>query len=109
MAVNALRLVVITHLISLKNFLRSGDTTPTAQVSARKGLISHRRRLLRIDYELITGRRFFHIEFMNHQTTGEGSARQISAAYSRIVRSLENRPELATFMIALRAQPPASA
>ena len=37
--------------------------------------------------------------------TGQGFACQISAAYSAIVRSLENLPELATFRIALRAQP----
>src|SRR5262249_15615347 len=38
-----------------------------------------------------------------HHTTGHGFARQISAAYSVIVRSLENLPELATFRMALRA------
>src|ERR1700740_1036570 len=41
--------------------------------------------------------------------TGHGLTCQISAAYSAIVRSLENFPELATFRIALRAQPSGSA
>src|SRR5262245_23103526 len=44
-----------------------------------------------------------------NQPTGEGSACQISAAYSLIVRSLENRLEQATLTIALRAQPSGSA
>src|ERR1700757_888654 len=35
--------------------------------------------------------------------TGQGFTSQMSAAYSAIVRSLENLPELATFRIALRA------
>ena len=43
------------------------------------------------------------------QGTGHGFAFQISAAYSAIVRSLENLPEPATFRIALRAQPSGSA
>src|SRR5579863_5911233 len=38
------------------------------------------------------------------QGIGHGSAFQISAAYSAIVRSLENLPEAATLTIALRAQ-----
>src|SRR5277367_4143991 len=38
------------------------------------------------------------------QGTGQGSAFQILAAYSAIVRSLENLPEPATFKIALRTQ-----
>src|SRR5580700_4502239 len=38
------------------------------------------------------------------QGTGQGSAFQIPAAYSAIVRSLENLPEPATFKIALRTQ-----
>ena len=38
-----------------------------------------------------------------HHDTGHGLTCQISAAYSAIVRSLENFPELATFRIALRA------
>ena len=37
--------------------------------------------------------------------TGHGLASQISAAYSAMVRSLENLPEAATFRIALRAHP----
>lgn len=41
--------------------------------------------------------------------TGQGRAFQISAAYSAIVRSLENRPEPATFRIAFLAQPSRSA
>ena len=41
--------------------------------------------------------------------TGHGFAFQISAAYSAMVRSLENFPELATFKIALRAQASRSA
>ena len=40
--------------------------------------------------------------------TGHGSAPQMSAAYSAMVRSLENFPELATFKTALRAQPSTS-
>ena len=40
---------------------------------------------------------------------GQGLACQISAAYSAIVRSLENCPELAMLRIALRAQPSGSA
>ncbi len=41
--------------------------------------------------------------------TGHGCTFQISAAYSAIVRSLENFPELATLRIALRAHSPGSA
>ena len=41
--------------------------------------------------------------------TGHGSASQIPAAYSAMVRSLENLPEPATFRIALQAQPCGSA
>ena len=41
--------------------------------------------------------------------TGHGFAFQMSAAYSAIVRSLENFPEPATFRMALRAQASASA
>ena len=41
--------------------------------------------------------------------TGHGLASQISAAYSAMVRSLENLPEAATFRIALRAHPFGSA
>ena len=37
--------------------------------------------------------------------TGHGVAFQMSAAYSAMVRSLENFPEPATFKIALRAHP----
>jgi len=36
--------------------------------------------------------------------TGHGSARQISFAYSEIVRSLENLPEAAMLRMTLRAQ-----
>jgi len=36
--------------------------------------------------------------------TGHGSTRQMSAAYSAMVRSLENLPEHATLMIAFRVQ-----
>ena len=36
--------------------------------------------------------------------TGHGAACQMSAAYSAIVRSLENLPDAAMFRIALRAQ-----
>ncbi len=42
-------------------------------------------------------------------STGQGAASQMSAAYSAIVRSLENLPEQATLRIALRAQASASA
>src|SRR4029077_8726099 len=41
--------------------------------------------------------------------TGHGIAFQISDAYSRIVRSLENLPEPATFRMALRVQASGSA
>src|SRR4029450_5582865 len=41
--------------------------------------------------------------------TGHGVACQISAAYSAMVRSLENLPELATLRIALRAHASGSA
>ncbi len=41
--------------------------------------------------------------------TGQGFACQMSAAYSAIVRSLENFPEPATFRMALRAQASLSA
>src|SRR5262249_26791302 len=41
--------------------------------------------------------------------TGHGFTPQMSAAYSLIVRSLENFPEPATFKIAFRAQPCGSA
>ena len=41
--------------------------------------------------------------------TGHGSTFQILAAYSEMVRSLENFPEPATFKIALRAQVSGSA
>src|SRR5262245_51111254 len=44
-----------------------------------------------------------------HHDTGHGFTCQMSEAYSPIVRSLENLPELATFRIALRAQAPGSA
>ena len=44
-----------------------------------------------------------------HHDTGHGLTRQMSAAYSAMVRSLENLPELATFRMALRAQPSESA
>src|SRR5262245_38895216 len=44
-----------------------------------------------------------------HHDTGHGFTCQISEAYSAIVRSLENFPELATLRIALRAQAPGSA
>src|SRR4029077_718221 len=40
---------------------------------------------------------------------GHGLAFQISAAYSAMVRSLENLPEPATFKMALRDQPSVSA
>src|SRR5262249_25579859 len=43
------------------------------------------------------------------QGTGHGSACQISAAYSAMVRSLENLPEQATLRIAFRAQASGSA
>src|SRR5215475_1286184 len=39
-----------------------------------------------------------------HHDTGHGFTCQMSAAYSAIVRSLENFPELATFRMALRVQ-----
>src|SRR5262249_722742 len=39
-----------------------------------------------------------------HQEARDGLGWQMSAAYSAIVRSLENFPELATFRMALRAQ-----
>src|SRR5205823_1664990 len=42
-------------------------------------------------------------------STGQGVAFQMPAAYSAIVRSLENFPEQATLMIALRPQASASA
>src|SRR5262249_10446189 len=41
--------------------------------------------------------------------TRQGFACQMSAAYSAIVRSLENLPELATFRMAMRAQASGSA
>lgn len=41
---------------------------------------------------------------MSRYDTGHGSTFQMSVAYSLIVRSLENLPELAIFRIALRAQ-----
>ena len=41
--------------------------------------------------------------------TGHGFTFQMSAAYSAMVRSLENLPEPATFRIALRAQASGSA
>ena len=44
-----------------------------------------------------------------HQGTGHGFTSQISAAYSAMVRSLENLPELATFKMTLRAHPHGSA
>src|SRR5262245_60894368 len=44
-----------------------------------------------------------------HHDTGYGLTCQISDAYSRIVRSLENLPEPATLRITLRAQAPGSA
>src|SRR5215467_10073846 len=44
-----------------------------------------------------------------HHDTTHGLACQMSAAYSAIVRSLENFPELATFRMALRAQASGSA
>src|SRR5262249_5492452 len=43
------------------------------------------------------------------QSTGHGSTFQMSAAYSWMVRSLENLPEQATLMIALRAHASRSA
>ena len=46
--------------------------------------------------------------FMGYFTM-QGFAFQISAAYSAMVRSLENFPEPATFKIALRAHPSGSA
>src|SRR5262245_53765838 len=44
-----------------------------------------------------------------HYATGHGFTCQMPAAYSAIVRSLENLPELATFRMALCAQPFGSA
>src|SRR5262249_27548564 len=44
-----------------------------------------------------------------HHDTGHGFTCQMSAAYSAIVRSLENLPEPAMFMIALRAHAARSA
>jgi hypothetical protein len=44
-----------------------------------------------------------------HYGTGHGLTSQISAAYSAMVRSLENLPEPATFRIALRVHPSGSA
>src|SRR5256885_4409645 len=44
-----------------------------------------------------------------HHDTGDGLTCQMSDAYSAIVRSLENFPELATFRIALRAHASRSA
>src|SRR5207247_7677405 len=44
-----------------------------------------------------------------HHDTGHGFTCQMSDAYSAIVRSLENFPELATFRIALRAHASRSA
>ena len=41
--------------------------------------------------------------------TGHGSTFQMSAAYSAMVRSLENFPDPATFRIAWRAHPSGSA
>src|SRR5208337_2995716 len=41
-----------------------------------------------------------------HYGMGHGSAFQMSRAYSAMVRSLENFPELATFRMALRAHSP---
>src|SRR5207245_2050196 len=41
---------------------------------------------------------------LSNHVTGHGSAFQISAAYSAIVRSLENLPERATLIIAFLAQ-----
>ena len=46
---------------------------------------------------------------LGYYAIGHGSTFQISAAYSAIVRSLENFPELATFRIALRAHASGSA
>src|SRR5712692_1667134 len=44
-----------------------------------------------------------------HYDTGHGLTCQMSAAYSAMVRSLENFPELATFRMALRAHASGSA
>src|SRR5882724_1257689 len=44
-----------------------------------------------------------------HHDTGHGLTCQMSDAYSAIVRSLENFPELATFTMAARAHAPESA
>ena len=49
-----------------------------------------------------------HAPFALLYKTGQGSALQISAAYSAMVRSLENLPLLATFRIALCAHAPES-
>ena len=44
-----------------------------------------------------------------HYSTGQGTTFQISAAYSAIVRSLENFPDPATLAMALRVQASGSA
>src|SRR6185295_5532773 len=49
---------------------------------------------------------FLWVSFLD---TGHGFTPQMSSAYSAMVRSLENFPELATFKIALRDQPAGSA
>src|SRR5262245_65165150 len=57
------------------------------------------------------GRGLFHVVGHRwlHHDTGLGLTCQMSAAYSAIVRSLENFPELATLRMAVRAHPSGSA
>ena len=56
-----------------------------------------------VDAQIIANRR------ARHQSIGQASACQMSRAYSAIVRSLENFPELATFRIAFCAHASGSA
>jgi len=71
------------------------------QHGLRRRLASQRRNLASF-LHVVDGHGF-------HHATGHGLACQMSAAYSAMVRSLENLPALATFRIALRAHASGSA
>src|SRR5215471_21221730 len=62
----------------------------------QRGRFASQRRDVSGLFHVVDHRRF-------HHDTGQGLTCQMSAAYSAIVRSLENLPELATFRMAVRA------
>ena len=76
-------------------------------IRVRLSLVIGALETLEVDEDV--GRRRLAGERREAHTTGHGLTSQISAAYSAIVRSLENLPEPAMLRMAFRVQPWGSA